>query len=31
MQYCSDKDMNQLVKRMVRTGWIFGGVRNFVC
>ena len=23
MQYCSDKDMNQLVKRMVRTGWIF--------
>jgi len=23
MQYCSDKDMNQLVKRMVRTGWTF--------
>lgn len=23
MQYCSDKDINQLVKEMVRTGWCF--------
>lgn len=23
MQYCKDKDINQLVKDMVRNGWIF--------